>query len=71
MVDDVDLFTAIHLGTGVPAGEIVCGSDSFLATTKLDVEFIGVGAHAGDAGAEPGAVPGESRKSRLAPFRSS
>uniref|UniRef100_UPI0028976AFF amidohydrolase n=1 Tax=Pantoea sp. TaxID=69393 RepID=UPI0028976AFF len=47
VVDDVDLFTAIHLGTGVPAGEIVCGSDSFLATTKLDVEFIGVGAHAG------------------------
>ncbi|WP_312464795.1 amidohydrolase, partial [Pantoea endophytica] len=47
VVDDVDLFTAIHLGTGVPAGEIVCGSDSFLATTKLDVSFTGVGAHAG------------------------
>ena len=47
VLDDVDLFTAIHLGTGVPAGEIVCGSDSFLATTKLDVEFIGTGAHAG------------------------
>ncbi|MDI6937013.1 amidohydrolase, partial [Serratia sp. Se-PFBMAAmG] len=47
VVDDVDLFTAIHLGTGVPAGEIVCGSDSFLATTKLDVNFTGVGAHAG------------------------
>lgn len=47
VVDDVDLFTAIHLGTGVPAGELVCGSDSFLATTKLDVSFTGVGAHAG------------------------
>lgn len=47
VVDDVDLFTAIHLGTGVPAGEIVCGSDTFLATTKLDVNFTGVGAHAG------------------------
>lgn len=47
VVDDIDLFTAIHLGTGVPAGEIVCGSDSFLATTKLDVEFFGTGAHAG------------------------
>lgn len=47
VVDDVDLFTAIHLGTGVPAGELVCGSDSFLATTKLDVRFTGVGAHAG------------------------
>ncbi|MEB5837951.1 amidohydrolase [Pantoea dispersa] len=47
VLDDVDLFTAIHLGTGVPPGEIVCGSDSFLATTKLDVRFTGVGAHAG------------------------
>ncbi|MEB5972208.1 amidohydrolase [Pantoea dispersa] len=47
VLDDVDLFTAIHLGTGVPPGEIVCGSDSFLATTKLDVHFTGVGAHAG------------------------
>lgn len=47
VVDDVDLFTAIHLGTGVPAGELVCGSDNFLATTKLDVNFSGVGAHAG------------------------
>lgn len=47
VLDDVDLFTAIHLGTGVPAGEIVCGSDSFLATTKLDVTFTGTGAHAG------------------------
>lgn len=47
VVDDVDLFTAIHLGTGVPAGELVCGSDSFLATTKLDVHFTGIGAHAG------------------------
>lgn len=47
VVDDVDLFTAIHLGTGVPAGEIVCGSDTFLATTKMDVNFTGTGAHAG------------------------
>lgn len=47
IVDDVDLFTAIHLGTGIPAGELVCGNDSFLATTKLDVHFTGVGAHAG------------------------
>lgn len=47
VVDDVDLFTAIHLGTGVPAGEIVCGSDTFLATTKMDVNFTGTGSHAG------------------------
>jgi len=47
VVDDVDLFTAIHLGTGVPEGEIVCGNDSFLSTTKFDLRFTGVGAHAG------------------------
>ncbi|NIF22731.1 M20 family metallo-hydrolase [Candidatus Pantoea multigeneris] len=59
VLDDVDLFTAIHLGTGVPAGEIVCGSDSFLATTKLDIHFTGVGAHAG-------AKPEEGRNALLA-----
>jgi len=45
--DDVDFFTAIHIGTGVPAGELVCGSDNFMATTKLDVSFRGNAAHAG------------------------
>lgn len=59
VLDDVDLFTAIHLGTGVPAGEIVCGSDSFLATTKLDIHFTGVGAHAG-------AKPEDGRNALLA-----
>lgn len=47
VLDDVDFFTAIHIGTGVPAGELVCGSNSFLATTKLDVTFRGVASHAG------------------------
>ncbi len=47
VVDDVDFFTAIHIGTGVPAGELVCGSDNFLATTKFDVTFRGVASHAG------------------------
>lgn len=47
VLDNVDFFTAIHIGTGVPAGELVCGSDSFLATTKLDVRFRGVASHAG------------------------
>ncbi|BDH45945.1 peptidase M20 [Salmonella enterica subsp. enterica serovar Choleraesuis] len=47
VVDDVDFFSAIHIGTGVPAGELVCGSASFMATTKLDVRFKGVAAHAG------------------------
>ncbi|ECQ8982645.1 amidohydrolase [Salmonella enterica subsp. enterica] len=47
VVDDVDLFTAIHPGTDVPAGKIVCGSDTFLATTRMDVNFTGVDAHTG------------------------
>lgn len=47
VVDDVDYFTAVHIGTGVPANHIVCGNDTFMATTKLDVTFTGVAAHAG------------------------
>ncbi|MBF9002749.1 M20 family metallo-hydrolase [Vibrio nitrifigilis] len=47
VVDDVDYFVAIHLGTGVPDGEMVCGNDNFLATTKFNVEFHGRPAHAG------------------------
>jgi len=47
VVDDVDFFTAVHIGTGVPADHIVCGNDTFMATTKLDVTFTGVAAHAG------------------------
>ncbi len=47
VVDDVDYFTAIHIGTGVPAGTVVCGGDNFMATTKFDVQFSGVAAHAG------------------------
>ncbi|MDM7292683.1 hypothetical protein QUH28_28275, partial [Klebsiella pneumoniae] len=39
VVDDVDYFTAIHIGTGVPAGTVVCGGDNFMATTKFDVQF--------------------------------
>ena len=46
-LDDVDYFTAIHIGTGVPAGTVICGSDNFMATTKFDVSFTGVAAHAG------------------------
>uniref|UniRef100_A0A914YKN0 Aminobenzoyl-glutamate utilization protein A n=8 Tax=cellular organisms TaxID=131567 RepID=A0A914YKN0_9BILA len=30
VVDDVDYFTAVHIGTGVPAGTVVCGSDNFM-----------------------------------------
>lgn len=47
VVDDVDFFVAIHIGTGVPQGELVCGSKSFLATTKIDVTYQGKAAHSG------------------------
>lgn len=47
VVDDVDFFVAIHIGTGVPQGELVCGSNSFLATTKFDVTYHGKAAHSG------------------------
>lgn len=46
-LDGVDYFTAIHIGTGIPAGTVICGDDKFMATTKLDVRFHGVAAHAG------------------------
>lgn len=47
VVDDVDYFTAIHIGTGVPRGHVVCGNDTFMATTKLDVTYRGIASHAG------------------------
>ena len=47
VVDDVDFFIAMHLGTGVPTGEFIAGNSGFLATTKLDVAFKGVASHAG------------------------
>ena len=47
VLDDVDYFTAIHIGTGVPSGTVVCGGDNFMATTKFDVLVSGVAAHAG------------------------
>jgi aminobenzoyl-glutamate utilization protein A len=46
-LDGVDYFTAVHIGTGVPDGTVICGSDNFMATTKFDVRFTGVAAHAG------------------------
>ncbi|PHM45077.1 peptidase M20 [Xenorhabdus mauleonii] len=47
VVDDVDCFIAIHIGLGVPQGELACGSDNFLATSKIDVTYCGVASHAG------------------------
>ncbi len=47
LLDDVDFFTAIHLGMSIPTGTIVSGTKGFLCTTKMDVTFRGIGAHAG------------------------
>ncbi|MBV7505311.1 amidohydrolase [Bacillus sp. sid0103] len=47
VLDDVDVFIATHIGTGVPLGEIVCGNNGYLSTTKIDVTFSGVASHAG------------------------
>jgi len=30
VLDNVDYFTAIHIGTGVPSGTVVCGGDNFM-----------------------------------------
>ncbi|WP_236794802.1 amidohydrolase [Amycolatopsis sp. GM8] len=46
-LDDVDVFVATHVGAGVPHAEVACGGHGYLATTKFDIRFTGVGAHAG------------------------
>ena len=47
-IDGVDYFVAGHLGTSAnETGLVSCGSSGFLATTKIDVTFRGVAAHAG------------------------
>ena len=50
VVDDVDYFLSMHVGTGAPLGTVIGGSNGFLATSKIDATFIGKAAH---AGAEP------------------
>ena len=47
VVDDVDAFIAIHLGTGVPSGTFRPAVRGHLASAKLDVTFHGQSAHAG------------------------
>ncbi|WAL40310.1 amidohydrolase [Brevibacterium sp. BRM-1] len=46
-LDDVDVFAATHLVADGRPGHVVTGADTYLASTKFDVEFAGVGAHAG------------------------
>lgn len=47
VVDDVDYLIGTHVGMGFRLGQVVCGGQGFLATTKLDVTFSGTPAHAG------------------------
>lgn len=49
-LDDIDIFVATHLMAAEGLGHVCVGADSFLASSKFDVSFEGVGAH---AGAEP------------------
>ncbi|KQL46673.1 peptidase M20 [Brevibacillus choshinensis] len=59
VADDVDLLFACHVGTGVPLREVVCGTYGYLATTKMDVVYTGIAAHAGGS-------PEEGRNALLA-----
>jgi aminobenzoyl-glutamate utilization protein A len=47
IVDDVDFFFAAHLGTGLGSGKIGAAAVEMLYSTKLDVRFKGIAAHAG------------------------
>ncbi|UFJ42605.1 amidohydrolase [Brevibacillus humidisoli] len=47
VVDDLQLFFASHVGVNHPLGEVVCGANGYLATTKLNVSYTGAAAHAG------------------------
>lgn len=48
IVDPVDFLFGIHIGVKATAnGEFYCGSDGFLATSKLDAFFHGHSVHAG------------------------
>ncbi len=60
VTDDLDLLLALHIGFGVnELGVFACGGEQFLATTKYDVTFKGVPAHAGS-------TPDEGKNALLA-----
>lgn len=58
-VDGVDRFIGLHVGFQAAAGEMICGTRGFFATTKRDVTFTGRAAHAA-------AAPEEGRNALLA-----
>lgn len=59
ILDDVDYVIGGHIMANEEFGSLVCGNNGFLATTKLDVNFIGLPSHAGGA-------PNEGKNSLLA-----
>lgn len=47
ILDDVDYIISGHIGIKArKSGEIICGTDKFLATSKINAEFIGKESHA-------------------------
>lgn len=47
VVNDVDYFIATHIGTGIPHRQFLAANNGFFATSKLDIRFMGIAAHAG------------------------
>ncbi len=47
VVDDVDYLIGLHVGLKCGPGEMIAGARDFLATSKANVTFTGVPAHAG------------------------
>jgi aminobenzoyl-glutamate utilization protein A len=60
VLDGADYLLGGHIGFRAPrTGQLVCGTNGFLATTKFDVAFSGTAAHAG-------AAPEQGRNALLA-----
>lgn len=49
VLNNVDKLYCMHLGLGVPQGEVCGGTYGWLATTKMAGRFYGVASHAGNA----------------------
>ena len=49
IVDDVDWLVGSHVGGALKSGEICVQEAGFLASTKFDIHFTGLEAHAGNA----------------------
>ena len=47
ILDDVDFIVCTHIGSSVPLPQVAVCTHGYLATTKLDIYFEGVPAHAG------------------------